>query len=84
MHLVTGFLLATLLGRKGGASRVRLPSFPGILEAVHALPGRVRFRVPAIVGQPETAAEVQKRLRRLEGVNSADVSDVTGSLLLSR
>jgi hypothetical protein len=82
MHILTGFLLTALLGRHGSPARKRLPSFPGILETAHALPGRVRFRAPAIIGHPDAAAEVRNRLRRLEGVRSADASHVTGSLLL--
>jgi hypothetical protein len=82
MHLLTGFLLTALLGRKNAPSRVRLPSFPGILETVSALPGRVRFRTPAIIGQPAAASGVQERLGGLEGVQSAEASAVTGSVLL--
>jgi len=83
MHLVTGVLLTALLGRKGRRQRIRLPSFPGILETVHALPGRVRFRVPAIVGCREAADETQKRLGKLEGVESVDASSVSGTVLLT-
>lgn len=83
MHIVTGLLLTTLLGRNRGTSRLRLPSFPGVLETAHALPGRLRFRVPAIRGHREAAAEVQARLQRLEGVNTAEVSQTTGSVLLT-
>jgi hypothetical protein len=83
MHLITGFLLTALLGRKRGQRRIRLPSFPGILETAHMLPGRVRFRVPALEGLDDVAAEVRQRLRKLEGVQSVDVSTVSGSVLLT-
>ena len=83
MHMVTGFLLTALLGGKRRASRSRLPSFPGILETAHVLPGRLRLRVPSLVGAATLATGVRKRLRRLDGISSVEVSSVTGSLLIT-
>lgn len=83
MHLVTGFLLTALLGRKGSDTRPRLPSFPGILETVHVLPGRMRLRTPALAGDARLGGDVEKRLRRLEGITSVRISTVTGSLLIT-
>jgi hypothetical protein len=83
MHLVTGFLLTALLGRNGRGARPRLPSFPGILETVHVLPGRMRLRVPALAGDARLGEDVAKRLQRLEGIASATISSVTGSLLIT-
>jgi len=82
MHLITGVILTALLGRKRGVRRNRLPSFPGVIETAHLLPGRVRFRAPALIGQRGDAAELQKRLARLDGIHDAGVSSVTGSVLI--
>lgn len=82
MHLLTGFVLTTLLGRSKRQRGKRLPSFPGVLETAHALPGRLRLRVPAIIGHPTAAEEIQNRLGRLDGIDSARVSGITGSVLL--
>lgn len=82
MHLVTGFLLTALLGKKRAKTCRRLPSFPGILEIEHVLPGRMRLRAPALIGRSEFAADVQTRLEKLEGLASADANSVSGSLLL--
>lgn len=82
MHLITGFVLSTLLGRKKRGRRAVLPSFPGILEAVHALPGRVRFRVAPLVGHNDRARVLQDQLRQLHGVQAADANARTGSVLV--
>jgi len=80
MHLVTGLLLTALLGR--GKQGPRLPSFPGVLETAHVLPGRLRLRVPGVVARPEAAGELRRQLVRLEAVEAVEVSTVTGSVLL--
>jgi hypothetical protein len=82
MHLITAALLTTLLGRKKGAGAGRLPSFAGVIETAHVLPGRVRFRAPGLVGRDTLAKELQKRLAKLEGIESAAVSPISGSVLL--
>ncbi len=83
MHLVTAAVLAALLGRKPGLGRHGLPSFPGVLETAHALPGRLRLRAPVLIGQRAAAEQLQKTLTRLEGVRAVEVSSVTGSLLIA-
>jgi copper chaperone CopZ len=82
MHLITGFILATLFGRKKGGDTSRLPSFPGVIETVHALPGRARFRVPEIIGYGSDATTLEKHLARLDGVDAVRVSPVSGSILV--
>ena len=47
MHLVIGFLLASIL-RKKASLRSGMPSIIGKLETIHALPGRVRFNSPLL------------------------------------
>ena len=82
MHLITGFILASVLGRKRrGASR-RAPSFPGVIETVHLLPGRVRFRTPHLVGKQPEGKELKRRLARIDGVKEVEVSSVSGSICL--
>jgi hypothetical protein len=82
MHLITGFLLAGLLGRKQSSHRSRLPTFPGVIETVHLLPGRVRFRAPNLVGRRIQAEELEKRLAQISGLLSASVNSVSGSICL--
>jgi hypothetical protein len=79
MHLVTAALLAALLGK---GQRGGLPSFPGVIEVAHTLPGRLRLRAPILVGQRKAAMQLQGSIGRLEGVRVVDVSAVSGSILI--
>jgi len=90
MHIVTGLLLAKLLkarakgsGRRSGDS---LPSpllnMPGVITLVHAVPGRCRFRLPALTGRVDAGAKLAARLRDIAGITRADVSAITGSVLI--
>jgi hypothetical protein len=83
MHLVTGFLLTALLGRGSSSGPRKPPNYPDMIETAHLLPGRVRFRVPSLVGEDEVAALLQSRLGSLESVTTAAVSPVTGSVLIA-
>ena len=82
MHLITGFVLAGLLGRKHRGRPSRLPKFPGVIETVHLLPGRVRFRTPNLVGRQTQAEELQKRLAQIHGLLSVSVNSISGSICL--
>jgi hypothetical protein len=82
MHLITGFIVASLLGRKKRGNLRRLPSFPGVIETVHLLPGRVRFRTPRLLGRQTEALELKKRLGGLSGVIDVEVNSVSGSICL--
>ena len=86
MHIITGLIAAALLGKRSKdkeSSSVRsLPNFTGLLETKHSLPGRVRFRVPALredVAGRETAA---REMPRIQGVESVEVNPITGSVLI--
>ena len=80
MHIMTGLLLASLFGRKSGPDRPPLPTFPGVLETVHVLPGRIRLRTPRLVRRPREAEALQHRLARLAGVHDVAVNPLSGSI----
>jgi Heavy metal associated domain 2 len=80
MHLVTAAVL-TALFRKRAAGHEGLPSFAGVMETVHVLPGRLRLRAPALIGRRAAAEQLKKSLARLEGVRDVEVSSVSGSVL---
>jgi len=82
MHLITAALLTTLLGQKRGAGGAALPSFPNVMETLHALPGRLRLRAPVLIGKRAAAEQLQKSLSRLDGVQSAEANPISGSLLI--
>ena len=81
MHILTGMLLAGILGRKRGVSVLpRLRTGP--VQTVHYLPGRVRFRVPSLVDDSSQAESLRDRLGTLEGVARVDVVPASGSVLI--
>ena len=47
---------------------------------VHHIPGRLRFRTPALKRNPQAAEAVRGRLTALPGVRSAEVNSLTGSV----
>jgi hypothetical protein len=91
MHILTGTLLAGLIGRKkrgctpnqAASLTSTLLRAPSVLSVTHALPGRTRFRVPVLAGKREAAAKLQEALNGIEGVARAEVSPVSGSVLIA-
>jgi hypothetical protein len=82
MHILTGFVLAGLFGRRSVAARSPLLSVGGPVRTTHLLPGRVRLQVEVLRGDPDGAAKLATTLARIEGVQSAEASPVSGSVLI--
>jgi hypothetical protein len=78
MHIITGMLLAGILGRKNGGSILPMLR-TGPVRTAHAMPGRVRFEVPSLVDAPAQAEQLQSRMAALEGVERVVSSPTTGS-----
>lgn len=57
-------------------------SFSGVLEVVHALPGRMRLRVPSLKGRARALAEFATSLKRLDGIAAVEVNPVLGTALV--
>jgi Ca2+-transporting ATPase len=53
-----------------------------MVDLVHQLPGRVRFKVAAIRGHHRIAAHLQMTLISVSGISSATASETTGSVLV--
>jgi len=85
MHLVTGLVIAALAGRaKQNKVLQGLPMFQtGPLQIAHALPGRIRFVVPALRDNHESMVNGIEQLRTLKGIDSVKHSTVTGSLVVA-
>ena len=81
MHLITGMLLARILGRKRGISILPLLR-TGPIQTVHQLPGRIRFRIPCLTHEQSRASDLAVRLGKLDGVEQIEVTPTTGSLLI--
>ena len=82
MHLITAALLTTLFGRKHGVDHEGLPSFTGVMEIAHVLPGRLRLRAPVLIGQRRAADQLQRSLAGLDGIRAVAVSSVSGTVLV--
>lgn len=83
MHILTGLVLAGLLGKIKDGRRTLLPMFrTGPVRTVHWLPGRVRFRVPSLVNDGRGAAVIQQKLPTIQGVRSVQLDSNTGSVLV--
>jgi hypothetical protein len=53
------------------------------ISVKHALPGRIRLRLPQMLHNDSMAAELPARLTKVPGVVGAEASTATGSLLLT-
>ena len=82
MHLITAAVMTALLGRKQQVGENRLPSFAGVMETTHVLPGRLRLRAPVLIGQHRAADQLQQSLARLDGIRTVEVNALSGSLLI--
>ncbi len=83
MHMVVGFLLASLLRKRTGKP-TGLPSIRGKLETVHALPGRLRFNSPLLEGiQHPVRQKISTEIKKIEGIHKVDINAHSGSLLIT-
>jgi hypothetical protein len=82
MHIITGLLIARLLGKRGASSLVPLLK-SGPVRTAHSMPGRVRFVVPSLVGDEQRGTALREKVESLPGIRAVEVSPVTGSVLIS-
>ena len=52
------------------------------VRVVHAIPGRIRLKIPQVRGNSALAAAVEARLSGLAGVRRVEANPVTGSVLV--
>jgi hypothetical protein len=52
------------------------------IQIIHALPGRVRVRLPRLKGNVSLAAEVERTLTTFAGIHHVKASTTTGSVLV--
>ena len=52
------------------------------ITVAHALPGRVRLKIPRVKENPELARRAQDKLGRVRGVQRVEANPATGSLLI--
>lgn len=84
MHLVTGLLLAGLLGKKSKETKGKSPLLHthGPIETAHVLPGRVRFRIESLKGDIERSRMLANQLSKIGGIESVETNELSGSILI--
>jgi len=81
MHIVTGMLIAGLLGK--GKRPTLMPLLKnGPVRVAHVVPGRVRMSVPLLQEDRSQASPLQEKLASLAGVQAVSVNPVTGSVMI--
>lgn len=54
----------------------------GVVELLHATPGRIRLRIPEVKSNPALAREIQKQISGFKGVRRVEANPITGSVLV--
>jgi hypothetical protein len=52
------------------------------IRLVHAIPGRVRFKIAELRNDPDRAEQLQQRLASISGIEEAQVNSRTGSVIV--
>jgi len=53
------------------------------IRLVHSLPGRIRFKLDGIKGNPEQARDVEARLAAVHGMHYVEARSLTGSVVVT-
>lgn len=53
------------------------------IRLVHSLPGRIRFKLDSIKGNPEQARDVEARLAAVRGMHHVEARSLTGSVVVT-
>ena len=62
--------------------QMSIPSFTGVLELVHAMPGRIRLRIPCLRRNVPDAELFRRRLSGLKGIEQVSVNVFLGTVLI--
>ncbi len=80
MHIITGLLLSKLFA--GSNNPRKFKGFRGIVEVKHALPGRLRFYIPALKMDVEKGKILQRQLLQAAAIKELKINPVLGTLLV--
>jgi hypothetical protein len=83
LHLITGFIIASLMGKKSKPKRSPLLNIQGPIKTSHLLPGRVRFYVPSIKKQNQHAEILKEQLPKIKGLDLLTINKLSGSVLIT-
>lgn len=59
-----------------------MPSFYGILEVKHRLPGRVRLQIDSLKGNEDVCTYLEEKLKQVNGINDISINVLIGSVLI--
>jgi hypothetical protein len=80
--MVIGLILASLLKKKKKTGQA-MPVIPGIFEISHSMPGRIRFRVPALGTRAGSQIQtVQNELPKITEIHSVEINSYSGSIVV--
>ena len=84
MHLITGAIIAAVLGNKSKEQNTGSPilSIRGPINTSHLLPGRVRFHIPSLKNNDIQITQLGEQLPKISGISSLHIDDHTGSVLI--
>lgn len=84
MHLLIGSLLSLLLSKKSFKSKTIQPKlgYRGIIELKHALPGRIRYKIPKLSQYKNNLKQFKKQLLSINGIKDIEFNPVSGSVLV--
>ena len=83
MHIITGLIVAGLLGRKKDGTKPFMPRWSaGPLQTVHVIPGRIRFVTSLIEANEKARSAILEKFPLIDGVESVEVNTVSGSILI--
>ncbi len=63
-------------------NKLAIPSFNGVLVVKSAVRGRIRLSIPSLKGNSALSAHLQEQLARFDAINSVEVNETIGSLLV--
>ncbi len=80
MHIITGLLLSKLFAGSGKQGKFR--GFRGIVEIRHAIPGRIRFYIPALKMDMEKGKLLEQQLLKADAIDQVKVNPLLGTVLI--
>lgn len=82
MHMVIGFILASLLKKKKKSGQA-MPVIPGKFEISHSMPGRIRFRAPSLETRADSQIQtIRNELPKITEIHSVEINSYSGSILV--
>lgn len=71
-----------VLKRDTTSSAPEVPSFRGVVEVIHSIEGRIRFKVPSLKDDTQGLNDLNDQLSRISSIKSVQTNSVTGTVLI--